>query len=320
VLDLHHNSVDQKAGAGYLWPRSHLQTVLGEMYLMDFLLSRLATHVDFNTREIFLTSKELGENVFHQIRAASPLSVIPVTGDTLKNVGEMIHRVNFGPLNPDLAHAYQMVKAIVDDRSGVAGTQAILQRQARTMLEAQQKNQVAGLVPDNFKDLAEDWQSQVARAEYHAARRLVRASHVVGIVGAQGSMYWDHLVATRSVAQSAAEFEARIESGSAAKPNKLKHQEMAEKLAREIVPSVVQMAIQTGDVPQAYKFVNAVTKLYFDAYEFEQPEEFLLQVTPELAQALELRRRQEAAQAAPQPGVEPAPQAPTVEAAQAPAA
>ena len=249
-LDLHDSGVTRESG---LWPRSHLHSVLAELFLASFLLSRIAHKVWFSTRELIAVAQSLHEELKEVIKSGGDLTVIPVPTDQMARLDSLIgHIPSSGQMPIDIAAVKQLIEGEIEKRTGVSEMRAgVRDRQMKTVAEAQLFSGLMQVRPDDLADRGEDWATEVARNEYHALRRLLVGSDVVGLLGQEAAAFWEAHIKTSSVSQSAAEFECRIEAGSARKPNKQRDIENAEALMQFGLAPAMQYGTQIGDMTTA---------------------------------------------------------------------
>ena len=278
-LDFHPITHKGIPRSGYLWPRSHLQSVTSEILLLSFLYSRLAHKAWWNTREMLALSKELAPDVEKAIKEGGDLTVLKLNTSGMQNIDTLIKNIQNGQISPDLYRIIQFVEQTIERRTGLSELQAgIRQQQMRTRDEAQLMGQIIRVRPDDMAATVEDWQREIAVKEYHSVRRILRGKDVIGIVGNEGALLWEQAVATESVVQSAGEYECRIEAGSGTKPDKAHQVETAQHLLRNALPTALQWAqlsLQTLGVADV-GLANSILSRYYDAMDVEMPDELLL--------------------------------------------
>ena len=277
VLDLHPIAADGKPGKGYLWPRSHLQGVLPELFLMSFILSRIAHKTWFSTREIIAVAESLNTDTKAALAGGEDTVIVEIANDQIERMDMLITTLKQSPIPLDLFKVFDLIAAEVDRKTGL--TELITGQKnvsMRTKDEAKLKGDMASLRPDDLADIAESWQTEMARNEYHTVRVAIRGQDIGNLIGEQAVPLWDKYVAVESVRDSASEFECRIQAGSARRPNKEKQREDADHLSQHILPIMVQWAQQTGNVGP----VNAILSTVYEAYDIEKPTELFLEQPP----------------------------------------
>ena len=100
---------------------------------------------------------------------------------------------------------------------------------------------------------------------------------------------WMELCASKEIDQIIADFEYRIESGSARKPNKAAQVETASQVLQTLLPVLMPQYQMTGDPTQ----VNVILREYLKAIDWNNPEELLFPTAEEQMQQQMMLQQQQ---------------------------
>ncbi len=236
-----------------LWPISHIKPGIGELRFINFALSFLATRIGVSCETIVGVSKAADQDIKDQLLAPSEqgFKIVEISEALGKSVNEIVSVFNMPQVNRDIWEIIAAVTDMFDKRVGL--TELVYgqtRNQLRSASEAQVKQDNMSIRPDDMSNAVEDWMSACARKEAMAARWLLQARDVAPVLGPLGAEAWNmHLNAAGGdqVGAIAREFDYRIESGSARKPNKMYRQEQMQN-ALQVLGPVLQGLIPMGMV------------------------------------------------------------------------
>ena len=109
-------------------------------------------------------------------------------------------------------------------------------RQIRSATEASVRSEQISIRPDDMAECVENCMTQIARKEALAARWLLSPEDVAPVVGPIGAAAWAQHVSSMEPIQVAREYDYRIESGSARKPNKATRAEQMQAALQNLGP------------------------------------------------------------------------------------
>jgi hypothetical protein len=236
-----------------LWPISHIKPGIGELRFINFALSFLATRIGVSCETIVGVSKAADQDIKDQLLAPSEqgFKIVEISEALGKSVNEIVSVFNMPQVNRDIWEIIAAVTDMFDKRVGL--TELVYgqtRNQLRSASEAQVKQDNMSIRPDDMSNAVEDWMSACARKEAMAARWLLQARDVAPVLGPLGAEAWNmHLNAAGGdqMGSVAREFDYRIESGSARKPNKMYRQEQMQN-ALQVLGPVLQGLIPMGIV------------------------------------------------------------------------
>jgi hypothetical protein len=208
---------------GYSWPISHLKPGMGELKFLNWAMSFLATRVMTSCKTMVGVAKAAGDDIKDQIlkHEESGFSLVELSETLGRSVSDIVSVFQLPQVTPELWQIVQAVSEMFDKRVGLTELTYGMTRAAyRSAAEAQVKSEQISVRPDDMASALEDAMSMLARREALAARWLLKPEDVAQILGPLGAEVWAQSIQPMPLDQLAREYEYRIESGSARKPNK----------------------------------------------------------------------------------------------------
>lgn len=257
VLDYHELNEES-------WPLAPFQPVLGEQEWLDWCYSFLAGKIKNISRDLILLPDSLHESVIDKILHGSDLEAIPIDFKHAEMIKDLIRFISHPPVHADLWRMAQIVEEAINVRTGMNDLlRGAYNKQMRTKDEATTKRDFSMIRPDYYSDCVDDFLSLVARKEALVAQQIVTPRQISIMCGElkkgtdqlgqpteQLGVYgqlWAKFVQPQSFEEAAAEFDYRIESGQARKPNRAALQESIDSTAQFVLPILGDVYKQTGD-------------------------------------------------------------------------
>lgn len=203
------------------WPMSHLFPAMGELKMMDWVMSFLIGKVRTTSRDFIAYLESLEEEFKKAIEDGGDLTMLPIkTTQGAKKIDELVQFLQHPPMNQDILRVYEMVKNQFEERTGITELMhGFTDSSYRSAAEAQLKGNQTRIRPDDMANKVEDWMGRVARKEAMAARWHLRSQDVAPVLGQGYAKMWDMFIATAPVDEVVQELDYTIESGSVRKPN-----------------------------------------------------------------------------------------------------
>jgi hypothetical protein len=252
---------------GYSWPISHMKPGLPELKFLNWALSFLATRVMVSSKTMVGVSKAAGDDIKDQIlkHEESGFSLIELSETLGRSVTDIISIFQLPQVTPELWQIVQAVSEMFDKRVGLTElTYGLTRAQFRSAAEAQVKSEQISVRPDDMANVLEDAMSLLARREALAARWLLEEQDVIPVLGPLGAAVWKQMQDSTTLGQLALNYEYRIESGSARKPNKAGRIE-ALQIALQTLGPILQPIAMQGQVGP----LNALLKDYCEAIDVD---------------------------------------------------
>lgn len=230
------------------WPLNLLTPALGEQDFLDWAYSFLASKIKTTSRDFIAYQKGISDETLDTIEKGPDLTLIPLEGGMAKNISEQIQFLQHPQMNTDIHTVLQAIEKNFEKRTGLS--EAMYGQTAhayRSAAEAGMKGQMTQIRPDDMANIVEDAAGLMARKEAIAARLILKGADVAPIVGPMGATFWDQQVASQDAFTVVREFDIRVESGSAKKPNKDAQVQNTQDAAQFLLPFLQQMGQTTGN-------------------------------------------------------------------------
>jgi hypothetical protein len=230
---------------GYTWPVSHIRPAIGELRLLNWCFSFLATRIATSCETMVAVTKAADQDIKDQILAPSEggFKIIELSELLGRRVEDIISVFQFPQVTKDL---WDIISAILDQFSLRTGLSELVHGYTRSMFrsaaEAQIKQENISVRPDNMANELEDCMSLLSRREALAARWLLEPHDVAPIIGNTGATFWARKIMSMDISQLTRDFLYRVEAGSARKPNKATRVEQMQMAVQTMAPILSQLA------------------------------------------------------------------------------
>ena len=235
---------------GYVWPISHIKPGIPELRFLCWAFSFLAQRVATSCETLIGVSKAADQDIKDQILSQSEagFKIVEVSEMMGRSVNDLISVFQLPNVTNEIWNVIQAVTDMLDKRLGMTELiYGLTSSQMRSATEASVKSEQISVRPDDMAELLENSMAQLARKEALASRWLLTPEDVAPILGPLGVYAWQQFVMTLDPAEVAHEYDYRIESGSARKPNKATRVEQMNTALQTLGP-VLQQLIPMGNV------------------------------------------------------------------------
>lgn len=235
---------------GYVWPISHIKPGVPELRFLCWAFSFLAQRVATSCETLIGVSKAADQDIKDQILSQSEagFKIVEVSEMMGRSVNDLISVFQLPNVTGEIWNVIQAVTDMLDKRLGMTELiYGLTSSQMRSATEASVKSEQISVRPDDMAELLENAMGELARKEALASRWLLTPEDVAPILGPLGVYAWQQFVMTLDPAEVAHEYEYRIESGSARKPNKATRVEQMNTALQTLGP-VLQQLIPMGNV------------------------------------------------------------------------
>jgi hypothetical protein len=230
---------------GYTWPISHIRPAIGELRLLNWCFSFLATRIATSCETMVAVTKAADQDIKDQILAPSEggFKIIELSELLGRRVEDIISVFQFPQVTKDL---WDIISAIMDQFAQRTGLTELLHGYTRSMFrsaaEAQIKQENISVRPDEMANELENTMSLLSRREALAARWLLEPHDVAPIIGNTGATFWARKIMSMDISQLTRDFLYRVEAGSARKPNKATRVEQMQMAVQTMAPILSQLA------------------------------------------------------------------------------
>jgi hypothetical protein len=230
---------------GYSWPISHIKPGVGELRLMNWGFSFLATRIATSCETIIAVQKAADQELKDQLLAPSEggFKVIELAELLGRRIEDVISTFQLPQVTRDLWDILQAVAEEFSKRTGLTELiHGFTTGMFRSAAEATIKQENVAVRPDAMANELEDSMSTLARREALAARWLLEPQDVAPFLGPMGAIAWESHVSKRDVASLTRDFLFRVEAGSARKPNKATKVEQMAMAVQTLGPILAPLA------------------------------------------------------------------------------
>jgi len=230
---------------GHSWPISHIKPAIGELRLLNWCFSFLATRIATSCETVVAVQKAADQDIKDKLLAPSEggFKIIELSELLGRRVEDVVSVFQMPQVNKDL---WDIIQAILDQFAQRTGLSELVfgytRAQFRSAAEAQIKNENISIRPDNMANELEDCMSLLARREALAARWLLEPQDVQPVLGAMGAAAWYQTISKRDIVALTRELLFRVEAGSARKPNKSSRVEQMQMAVQTLGPILSQLA------------------------------------------------------------------------------
>lgn len=208
---------------GYAWPISHIRPAIGELRLLNWAMSFLATRIATSCETMVAVTKAADQDIKDQILAPSEggFKIVELSELLGRRIEDVMSVFQFPQVTKDLWDIISAVSDLFAQRTGLTElVYGYTRSQFRSAAEATIKNENISVRPDNMANELEDCMSLLSRREALAARWLLEPQDVMPVLGQLGAAAWGQHVMSRDIVDLTRDFLYRVEAGSARKPNK----------------------------------------------------------------------------------------------------
>lgn len=261
-----------------VWPMSYVHPALGYQKCINWILSFLMARIKLVSRAMLLVPDGLEDEIYDAILHGSDLTLIKIKAQHPQAYERFMEIVKMPEENGNIWTLLQQLKREWEDATGVTelNMSARTNTQMRSAAEADLKDKVLQVRPEDMANEVDSWMSDAAELEAIAARYLLQAEDVAPIFGEEqpssidmGGMMgeveqygevtqlWLKLVQSDDIGRIVSEYEYTVESGSARKPNKTQQVQNIDESGALVVPLFTQLWRQTGDPSKFNAFIES---------------------------------------------------------------
>jgi hypothetical protein len=229
---------------GYAWPVSHIRPAIGELRLLNWCMSFLATRIATSCETMVAVQKAADQTIKDQILAPSEggFKIVELSELLGRRIEDVMSVFQFPQVTRDLWEIISAVSEMFAQRTGLSElVYGYTRSMFRSAAEAQIKNENISVRPDNMANELEDCMSLLARREALASRWLLEPQDVAPVLGNLGAAAWQQYVMKQDITDLTRDFLYRVEAGSARKPNKATRVEQMQLSVQTLGPILSQL-------------------------------------------------------------------------------
>lgn len=252
---------------GYVWPISHVKPAIPELRFLCWAFSFLAQRVAISCETVVGVSKAADQDIKDQILSQSQagFKIVELSEMIGRSVNDLISVFTLPELSPEIWKVISAVTEMLEKRLGLTElVYGMTNHQMRSATEASVRSEQISIRPDDMAECVENAMTEIARKEAMASRWLLEPQDVAAVLGPIGAVAWQQHVASMDVSVVGNQFDYRIESGSARKPNKQTRIEQMQSALQNLGP-VLSNLIGAGVVEP----FNALIKDWADSMDLD---------------------------------------------------
>ena len=231
------------------WPVAPLTPGLGELKLLNFLMSWFANRTWSSSRDFWAVAAPHIEHYKEYILNGDDQMIIP-TPIGLKSPKEAIEILTQPETRQDMTQLIAFVSDMFEKRVGL--TAALYGQneggtQNRTAEETISKQRAVNARPEYMQKQVVDWQSRVAASEAFVCRWFVTAEDVSALMGPVGAMLWEQYVASTDIESVVRQFNYTIAAASIRRPNRDRDIGNYQQVMSQFAPVLAQYGAAAGN-------------------------------------------------------------------------
>ncbi len=261
------------------WATSPLEAGLPLQVFLDQTVGFLMDGLAASARRLLFVDDSLEAKVKQALTEGVDHLVIGV--DKAEEIRTLVYEMTFESATEDI---YKVMGIVQKKYEEITGQDPLLggdvgATQPRSSGEMTIRNERASTRPDDYAERVEAWHGMVARKEGFAARLIVSPLTVTPLFGEEDQVetdpktgelmklgplgqLWAELVNTNNPDKAAAELSYTIEVGSGRKKNKQKQSQDVQMVSQNLIPTLGQVYMTTGDPTPLNAFVQMLGKAF----------------------------------------------------------
>lgn len=255
------------------YPIAPLAPGLGELTLLNFLITRLATHVWQSTKQFVAVAESALKQIEAVLREGKDLAVFGIP-DMQKNINNLVSFLQYPNLSTDIYSVIANTMEMFDKRTGLTELWYSMNpggAASRTARDVQAKQEKASIRPDHMAKKVEQWLTQVSAMEKLCAfwgdgrRPGVRGQDIQPLLGSVGAGLWDQLFANADPEVIAREMYCTVVAGTAKKRNHQTELAAVNQIYAPLSQQLGEYAQLTGDSEP----LNALNNKLFEVLQYD---------------------------------------------------
>ena len=274
-----------------LWPMPYIWPAMGYQKCINWIFSFLMGRIKLVSRAFMAVPQGLSDEIKETILSGKDLTLLEINNTHPGTLENVIGFIKMPEENANIWNLLASLKREFEDATGVTelNMSGRTSTQMRSAAEADLKQNVLNVRPDDMANLVDSWMSNCAFIEAIIARTVLTAEDVAPVFGEEvisvppqlqssfepmggesaGGMppqmgeytqMWVELVQTDDIDRICSEYEYGVESGSARKPNKQQQISNIDEASQLIIPMFQQIWQTTGDPSKINSWIEMWAK------------------------------------------------------------
>ncbi len=248
-----------------IYPTSVLEPGLGELALMNILISAVANRAWESCRDILGVFDAVGDEVEKVLKEPTHQAVIRLKNATgAKSVSDLVSFLDRPSLNYEVFQMIQILSSNFDKRVGLTDLAYGLNPggvASRSATDAKAKDEKLSQRPRHMLAKVTRWMSQAAILEKQCAFfQGVSGSDVRPLLGSVGAALWDQLITQADPETVLREMDCTVEAESTRAPNRERDAANLAQITPQLLPELSKHADITGDTGPLNRLLDAYGK------------------------------------------------------------
>lgn len=259
MLDFYHNPSSA-------WPIAPMAPGLGELKLLNFLVSWMANRTWKSSRDFWAVASPHVEHYREYLLNGEDQAIVPTPLD-VDDLDKAIKVLQQPETRQDLSELIQFVSDMFDKRVGLTAPAYGLNAdgtQNRTAEETLAKSRAVNVRPESMQKKVVGWQSRIAQSEAFVTRMFVGGNDVLPLVGPIGAHLWEQHVSGADIELITRQFQYTIEASSIRRPNRDRDIGNYQTVLAQFMPIVQQYGQSSGNY-EPFNYLMQKWAEYHDA-------------------------------------------------------
>lgn len=258
------------------YPIPPLEPGLGELTLMNLLLSFLCGRIWSDNRNITAVFKQHARGIVDKIKNGGMDEVVEIesVGGQNEDINRIITQWIKKPVGADSWRLFEMISLAFDKRVGLTDLAYGLNpggTTSRSAADINAKQSALSVRPQYMMNCVESFMDEVADAEKFCSKMFITGNDLLPLLGPTGAQMWDQYVVAADPELFVRSMRARVTANSARKPNK--DREIAN--LQMLVPTLFPELSKHADITHDTNPLNALLARLGEANDFSLEGMFL---------------------------------------------
>lgn len=262
------------------WPIAPMAMGLGELTVLNVVMSVLAERCVAACRTNIAVSSALGAEIIEKLKNVSYSGVTEIPDELLKsvqgNINNLINYIEAPSVQADVFRIIEMIVDMFERRTGLVDLMYGANaggKVDRSATDSANKAQAVSIRPDWMVRSGEAWLTDIANNERIAAGWTMPGSEWVDLFGSDGAAMWDLLIYDEDPEVFVRQMKTTLEANSIKKPNKARDNQNFQAIVAIVLPILQAHWQQSGDPRPLNEFLKSMMEaMEQDATEWLLPE------------------------------------------------
>lgn len=245
-----------------LWPEPPLAPAIGELTVLNILISAYVQAAYDNRQQIIGVMKGMVEDLQGLMQSnKSPLVVeMDYSGQIQRSVSDVINFMNRPEVNQDVPKTIQFILGLIEQRTGLSDMMYGMSSGAnpRSAAEYEGRRESVNIRPEYMQKCVAEMQSEVADKEVFCAWSHVASDDIADQLGPLGVKAYDMLVTQEPAETILRGSKCYVEASAMARPNKSHDAAILQQVQPTLLPVLAGHLAQKNDPKPFNGFLEAI--------------------------------------------------------------